>query len=475
MPKVSVILSSYNHADYIGESIESILNQTFKDFELYIIDDHSTDNSWDIINKYKDERIIKIRNTKNMGYCMTKKLCNKLKGEYFAIAHCDDKWEKDKLEKQVKVLDENKKIAACFTHVKVIDENGINKENFNDVNFNVTNKTRFEWLNYFFYNGNCLCHPSLMMRKKIQLNDDLFTYGLGSLPDFYRWVKLCLKHDIYIIEEKLTCFRIRMNGANTSGYNKKNLLRYPYELLKVLELYRQIGGKDLVKVFPEIKKYKRGEYFNKDFALAQICLENTYGYFQPHHLLGLNILYELLQNEKEKNDIEKYNAYTLKSFMEDTSKYDVFRREIDFDFLESTLFMANDQFDFNTNNIIQKQIYINGDNFNVHYNNINKNFNKFRFDPDENKFRLYYDIIIKINGKIVELTSNAIKKNDNTYYFDTLDPMFFFEGNNIKEIEINGKTRKMSDIEINQLFSFNNKDTDNRSLIQKIASKLSKK
>ena len=53
--------------------------------------------------------------------------------------------------------------------------------------------------------------------------------------------------------------------------------------------------------------------------------------------------------------------------------------------------------------------------------------------------------------------------------------MFFFEGNNIKEIEINGKTRKMSDIEINQLFSFNNKDTDNRSLIQKIASKLSKK
>ena len=62
MPKVTVILTSYNHAKYIRETIDSILNQTFKDFELIIWDDASTDESWDIIKSYNDERIKSFRN-----------------------------------------------------------------------------------------------------------------------------------------------------------------------------------------------------------------------------------------------------------------------------------------------------------------------------------------------------------------------------------------------------------------------------
>lgn len=62
MPKVTVILTSYNHAKYIKEAIDSILNQTFKDFELIIWDDASTDESWEIIQSYKDERIKTFRN-----------------------------------------------------------------------------------------------------------------------------------------------------------------------------------------------------------------------------------------------------------------------------------------------------------------------------------------------------------------------------------------------------------------------------
>ena len=72
MPIVTVLLTSYNHGDYIRGSIESILNQTFKDFELYIIDDCSSDNSWDIIQEYKDDRIIAIRHEKNEGGCTTR-------------------------------------------------------------------------------------------------------------------------------------------------------------------------------------------------------------------------------------------------------------------------------------------------------------------------------------------------------------------------------------------------------------------
>ena len=94
MPKISILLTSYNHEKYLRKSIDSILNQTFKDFELIIVDDCSTDNSYGIIESYNDERIIKVRHDVNIGYCMTKELVSSFKSEYFAIAHSDDVWRK---------------------------------------------------------------------------------------------------------------------------------------------------------------------------------------------------------------------------------------------------------------------------------------------------------------------------------------------------------------------------------------------
>ena len=95
MPKVSILLTSYNHEKYIGESIESILNQTYTDFELVILDDASTDNSVKIIKSFKDKRIKPIFRKKNLNRAICKEVIEPLQGEYIAIAHCDDKWSKD--------------------------------------------------------------------------------------------------------------------------------------------------------------------------------------------------------------------------------------------------------------------------------------------------------------------------------------------------------------------------------------------
>ena len=90
-PKVSVILTSYNHAKYIRESIESVLKQTYRDFELIIWDDASTDDSWNIISEYTDERIRTFRNETNqfMSY-FREAVSNVARGEYVAIHHSDD-------------------------------------------------------------------------------------------------------------------------------------------------------------------------------------------------------------------------------------------------------------------------------------------------------------------------------------------------------------------------------------------------
>ena len=101
---VTVWLTSYNHEKYLRESIDSILAQTFSDFELYIIDDNSTDNSWEIIKSYQDHRIHCIHHEKNLGHSDLEKLYPIFNTQYLAIAHSDDKWAPDKLEKQVAYL-----------------------------------------------------------------------------------------------------------------------------------------------------------------------------------------------------------------------------------------------------------------------------------------------------------------------------------------------------------------------------------
>ena len=144
MPKISVILTSFNHEKFIREAIDSVLNQTFTDFELIIWDDASTDNSWAIINTYSDPRIKVFRNdeTKRGVHGINISISEIASGEYIAIHHSDDIWEVDKLKKQVEFLEDHAGIGAVFTHVLAIDERGIPLD---DVNHSY--RVRLGWLN----------------------------------------------------------------------------------------------------------------------------------------------------------------------------------------------------------------------------------------------------------------------------------------------------------------------------------------
>jgi len=122
--KISVIIPSYNHSKFLKKAIDSVLNQTYQDFELIILDDCSTDSSAKIINSYKDERIRKYFNEKNNGAVNTlNQLIDLASGEYIALLNSDDFWSNDKLEKQLAYLEENKEVAACFTWADFVNEN----------------------------------------------------------------------------------------------------------------------------------------------------------------------------------------------------------------------------------------------------------------------------------------------------------------------------------------------------------------
>lgn len=434
--KVSVILTSYNHEKFIEQSIESVLNQTFQDFEFIIVDDCSTDSSWEIISRYKKQypEIIAIRHDYNWHGGVTEDTVrNYATGKYIALHHSDDIWELDKLEKQMQTMENTPECVAVFTNAKAIDDNG---QDYSDENgfyynlFKVENRSRQEWLNYFFYKGNCLCHPSILVRKDVYMEDGFFRKGLRQIPDFVKWIQICSKHEIYVLSEPLVKFRVHEAGKNASGMRAETQIRSTVELYLMLEEYAKIQDyEEFIAVFPEATEYCKKDYFIPEYALGKICTE--FG-VQPYtRIFGIGLLYKALNNS-EKTDILKtvYN-YRMQDFMLETGKYDIF----------GVLPNAFEQ---------QRSIYVDtGDGFsaeNVYCQKFtlssleaidwkceikiddNKQVKSLRFDPAEAVMIKNSIVSATINGIEVECTpSNSLTKKDNKDIFISLDPIYIID------------------------------------------------
>lgn len=327
-PRVSVYLSSYNHEKFLRESIDSILTQTYKDFELYIKDDASTDSSWEIITSYSDPRIRAVRNAANQ-YWGFNSAYPELKGEYIAVHHSDDVWEPGKLEKQVDYLDAHPDRAAVFTHVKVIGEDSqplASDDNLSMHPFDQPNRTRHEWLRYFFYSGNALCHPSMLIRRSCHEAIGLYRYGMMQLFDLDMWVRVCLHYDIHILQEPLMRFRIRAGNANVSSPRLDSVIRHNFEIIEIIRNYFQIKNiEDLLKVFPEAEVHINREYFNPQYTLAMLMLENTD--FPGCQLLGLQTLFEIMNDENQTQQLKEFYHLDTLQFKKLCTSKDVFAFE----------------------------------------------------------------------------------------------------------------------------------------------------
>jgi glycosyltransferase involved in cell wall biosynthesis len=329
MPKVSVILTSYNHEKFIKYAIESVLAQTYSDYELIIWDDASSDNSWEVINSYKDGRIKAYRNKKNMGGGNLNRALEGIAGEYIAIHHSDDVWEPEKLEKQVAFLDAHDEIGAVFTNALAITEDGSpftdEKHSYFNI-FDQPNRTRHEWLRFFFNHGNALCHPSVLIRKSCYADCGLYRLDLAQLPDFDMWIRLCLQYEIHVLPEKHLRFRVLGNEANASGNRQDVRIRGLYEFYKVLSNYRKLTRFDgLVKIFPSAVKYDRKEETDMDFVLAMVSLEEKP--FTFTQLFGLDILFEIISDPVRSVNIKRLYDFDYKSFKALTARHDIFSIE----------------------------------------------------------------------------------------------------------------------------------------------------
>ena len=200
-PKVSVLMSVYNGERYLREAIDSILNQTLKDFEFFIINDGSTDSTKKILDSYNDSRIRIINNGKNVG--LTKSLNKGLRlagGEYIARQDADDVSAPERLQKEINFLETHQDYAVVGTFVKILNEDS-------EVIGLLERLTEDTQIRERLGTDNCITHGSAVIRKKCLQDLGFYDESIVRAQDYEVWLRLSEKYRLANIPEYLYMWR----------------------------------------------------------------------------------------------------------------------------------------------------------------------------------------------------------------------------------------------------------------------------
>jgi len=230
MPKVSVIMPAYNAEKYIAEAIDSILGQTFGDFEFIILNDCSADRTEEIILSYDDPRIVYLQNEGNLGVAATlNKGLAAVKGEYIARMDADDISLPERFAKQVKYLDEHNDVAVLGCSIeRFSSDRSLDIRSFSaDVDSMM--------VDMLFACG--VAHPSVMMRTEVIRSLGGYDEEFNGLEDYELWCRVLEKHKITTLPDVL--LRYRIHGSQVTQNPSARYL----ELLRALKTrqLRQLG------------------------------------------------------------------------------------------------------------------------------------------------------------------------------------------------------------------------------------------
>lgn len=232
-PEISIILPSYNYEKYIQKAINSVINQSFSNWELIIIDDGSVDNSIDLIKQYDDKRI-SLYLQKNLGVSSTlNKGISLSNSKYICFLDADDKYHPDKLKFQLEKIKSGYDIVT--TMVEPIDENGLRSElNHFQQSWNNFDKTKIfnKDVVYHFLEKNYICKSSVMIKKSLFEKYGTFNQKLLTAYDLDLWLRMLTTAKITRIDEVLTYYR--WHGENET---LKNNTRIRTELLLLTDKY----------------------------------------------------------------------------------------------------------------------------------------------------------------------------------------------------------------------------------------------
>lgn len=252
-PLVSIITPLYNSEKYVAETIDSVLNQTYKNWEMLIVDDCSSDNGPRIVKKYheQDKRIKYIKLDKNSGAAVARNKAIELaKGKYIAFLDSDDLWKSEKLEKQINFMKENEYLVS-YSEYEEIDKNS--------KSLNILIKIPKKPLTFRTY---LLTTPigCLTGIYNVEKLGKIYMPLAPKREDAAFWLEILKRTRVFPLIENLASYRIHTESVSS---NKSKLIKYQWKLyrefaeLSVAESLFYLGAMVFTKVFKiKEKKYR---------------------------------------------------------------------------------------------------------------------------------------------------------------------------------------------------------------------------
>jgi glycosyltransferase involved in cell wall biosynthesis len=227
LPKVTVIIPCYNRGKYIAETVESVLNQTYPNVELVVVDDACTDNSRELLERYSDRiRILEHPGRVNRGQSAALNLgIRSSESDYVAFLDSDDLFAPTKIEKQVRFLEENPQFGMVYANGHAVDENGKVIHRFYGKNHREDSDPNRVLLDCYF-----LLPNNSLLRRKVLDKAGLFDESLRSAQDHDMAIRVAEVTKIAYLDECL--FSYRRHRDSISYRNAKLRWRNGYRILK---------------------------------------------------------------------------------------------------------------------------------------------------------------------------------------------------------------------------------------------------
>ena len=282
LPELTVIMPVYNCAKYLSTAIDSVLNQTYHNFEFIIIDDASTDGSIDVVKSYNDERIILIENDINRGIVFGLNYAISIaKGKFLARMDGDDISMADRFEIQLKLMIENPGIGVCGSFVQCF---GYKAHLWHPPVFDSDIKAGL-------INGSTFCHPAVMIKKEVlEKNCIQYCEEFYKAEDYYLWFSLLRYTQFYNIPRVLLKYRIsdsqisfihKLEQDDLKRRIQRKALQFSKTILDIeLDVLFDFEGevKDILNVLKKIEiENEKCQFYKRDSlkrALAYLFLEN---------------------------------------------------------------------------------------------------------------------------------------------------------------------------------------------------------
>lgn len=322
MSKISVVMGVYNGGKYLNAAINSILNQTFKNIQFVIVDDGSTDETYDILNSFNDNRITIIRNERNIGLTRSlNKAISNSQGEYIARQDADDLSHPDRLQKQLSFLKSNPSFAMIGTQAILIDKDDSKIADIKVASDVAVIKSSLPKANQFV-------HGSVLMRRSVLNEIGAYREEFRYAQDYDLWLRM-LEYKITNMPDQLYSLRRLGSSISLKNYDRQLLFAFLARAFYVerehdlTDSYNKLSVMDPEKLLFECFSDLKISYEIEKFGICmQLAIESAENKNLKNYLYWMRSAYKNAPTKIHRSEvIQKFYKRLLKPFVYNYNRY----------------------------------------------------------------------------------------------------------------------------------------------------------